>query len=242
MDPDALVPPNAPAMSAGRVLARKEQVMTAIMEEPRPVRSPRRRRMVVLAMVAAVLVGGSATAAYALLKPAPITQLSAGVGCFEEASLHSDVAQVDLKGLDPIARCEEVWADGAFGAGRTAPALIACVYPSGALAIMPGKNAADCEEVGLPQPLPGQIDLLVRFDALKQTIFGKLDACPSVKDATELVLSELRSGGHTGWTVELGSKSGLWDEASDPDRICRAHFIDERKVAVLINGPGRAHA
>lgn len=242
MDPDGLVPPSAPAMSAGRVLARKEQVLTAIMEEPRPQRSPRRKRMLVLAAVAAVLVGGSATAAYALLKPAPITLLSAGVGCFEEASLQSDVAQVDLKGLDPIARCAEVWADGAFGAGREAPALIACVYPSGALAVIPGSRGVECDEVGLPQPQPGQIELLVKFDALKQTISGELDACPSIKDATELVSSKLRSGGYTGWTVELGNKSGLWDEASDPNRICRARFIDERKVVEILNGPARAHA
>jgi hypothetical protein len=195
----------------------------------------------VLAAMAAVVVGGSATAAYALLKPAPVTQLSAGVGCFEEASLRSDVAQVDLKGLDPVARCEKAWSDGAFGAGRKAPALITCVYPSGALAVIPGKSGVECDEVGLPQVQPGQIELLVSFDGLKQTISGKLDACPSVKDATELVLSELQSAGHTGWTVELGKKSGLWDEASDPDRICRAQFIDERKVVVIVNGPKRAH-
>ncbi len=242
MEPEALVPVSAPAMSAGRVLARKEQVMTAIMEERRPARAVRRKRTMVLAMVAAVLVGGSATAAFALLAPAPITQLSAGVGCFEEVSPRSNVVQTDLDGLDPVARCEKLWAEGVFGTGRTAPALVACVYPSGALAIIPGTNAADCDAVGLPRPQPGQIELLVKFDKFQRSVRGKLDACHSVKDATELVLSELNSAGYTDWTVELGAKSGRWDEAADPDRICRVSFDDDRKVAFIVNGPPRAHS
>jgi hypothetical protein len=40
------------------------------------------------------------------------------------------VAVVDLDGLDPVARCQEVWAGGGMGRPKPAPPLVACVDPA----------------------------------------------------------------------------------------------------------------
>lgn len=237
MDRELLVPPSAPAVSAGRVLARREQVLNT-WQQSEPKRSPRRRRVLVMAALAAILAGGTATTAYALLKPAPVTQLGAGVGCFEEASLSADVTVVDLNGLDPVQRCREVWASGGMGDGREVPPLITCVYPSGALAVLPGNSADECEKVGLPQPEAGQIDKLIRFDALKQAILVKVGAkagrCATAEEALQIVTSELRSHGFTDWTAELA------DGAAGASCVSLA-FLGDRRVVMLTSTQSDRH-
>jgi hypothetical protein len=207
MDVDPMAPPAAPPMAPGRVLARKEQVMSAFIDAKRPSRR-RRRRLFLLAAFAALFVGATGTTAYALLKPAPVTVLGAGVGCFEKASLRADVAVVSLKGLDPVSRCREVWASGGFGEGRKVPHLVACVYPtSGAVAVVPGRDESVCDRNGFRRPEPGQIDKVVLFDRLRQAIEERLHAvpggCADAAAATAAVDAELRVRNLTGWRVEF---------------------------------------
>lgn len=154
-----------------------------------------------------VLLGLLAVGAYARLRPGPVTQLGAGVGCFAKASLRSDVAVVELNGLDPIARCQEVWANGGMGKPRPAPQLVACVYPSGALAVLPGEDPVTCDRLGLREPAPGELDRLRRFDAMQQAVAQRLgirhNPCVNPDTAYRVITAELRAHGFTDWRVEL---------------------------------------
>jgi hypothetical protein len=164
------------------------------------------RRVVAVAIAVLVLLAMVAVGAYARLRPGPATQVGAGVGCFAKASLRSDVAVVELGGLDPIARCQEVWASGGIGRPRPAPRLVACFYPSGALAVLPGKDSAICDKLGLREPAVGEVDRLRRFDATQQAIMQRLElkrsSCVNPAAAYRVITAELRAYGFTDWRVE----------------------------------------
>jgi hypothetical protein len=206
MEPDALLPPTPPDMPSGRLLARKEQVMEAFHAHRNGSVRRRRRRLVMFGAAAALLVGGTATTAYAMLKPEPVTRMS-GIACFSEASLGSDAAIVELEGRDPIEVCRRLWQEGAMGGSRKAPNLIACVYPGGALAIVPGKDPAECEAIGMRRPEAGYVDSLVAFDRFQQAVLARFraqpDGCASERVARQIVEEELRNHNLTGWTIEV---------------------------------------
>jgi hypothetical protein len=201
-----VTPPPAPDLPADRLRRRTEQVMVAFTRlQPRAARR-RHRRVVAVAVAVLLLLGLLAVGAYARLRPGPVTQLGAGVGCFAKASLRSDVAVVELGGLDPIARCQEVWAGGGLGRPRPAPPLVTCVYPSGALAVLPGTVPASCDRLGLREPAAGEIDRLRRFDAMQQAIKRRLGlmhrACIDPATAARAITAELRAHGFTDWRVQ----------------------------------------
>jgi hypothetical protein len=204
-DPTVISPP-APDLSADRLQRRTRQIMVAFTRLQPPTARRRHRRTATVAIAVLVLLGLLAVAAYARLRPGPVTQLGAGVGCFAKASLRSDVAVVELRGLDPIARCQEVWASGGMGRPRPAPRLVACVYPSGAVAVLPGRDATICDQLGLREPAAGEIDRLHRFDAMQQTIEQRLGvrhrACVNPSTAYRVITVELRAYGFTEWRVE----------------------------------------
>jgi hypothetical protein len=202
----AVSPPPAPDLAADRLQRRAGQVMAAFTPLPPATARRRRRRTAVVAVAAAALLGLLAVGAYARLRPGPVTQLGAGVGCFTKASLRSDVAVVDLEGLDPIARCQAVWASGGMGRPRPAPPLVACVYPSGAVAVLPGRDTAVCDRLGLREPAAGELDRLRRFDRLRQAIGRRLGvgqrACVDPATADRVITAELRANGFGDWRVE----------------------------------------
>jgi hypothetical protein len=200
----AVSPPPAPELPADRLQRRAEQVMAAFTRlQPA---AARRRRTVVVAVAALALLALLGVSAYARLRPGAVTQLGAGVGCFARASLRSDVAVVDLDGLDPVARCQQVWASGGMGRPRPAPPLVACVYPSGAVAVLPGRDAAVCDRLGLRTPAAGELDRLRRFDRMRQAIDRRLQvrqrACVDPATADRVITAELRAHGFTDWRVE----------------------------------------
>jgi hypothetical protein len=206
MELDANLPPTPPDLPPGRLLARKEQVMEAFHTHHDAPARRRRRRLLALGTATALLVGGSATTAYALLKPEPVTRMS-GIACFNDASLDSDAAVINLEGRDPIEACRQLWQEGAMGRSRKAPDLIACVYPGGGLAIVPGKDPAKCEKIGMRRPEPGYVDSLVAFDRFEQAVLSRFRAqpegCTSEAAARQIVEEELRNHNLTGWTIEV---------------------------------------
>jgi hypothetical protein len=204
-----VIPPPAPDLSADRLQRRTEQVMVAFTWLAPPTARWRHRptrRVAAVAIAILALLGMLAVGAYARLRPGPVTQLGAGVGCFAKASLRSNVAVVELGGLDPITRCQEVWASGGMGRPRPAPQLVACVYPSGALAVLPGKDPATCDKLGLREPAAGEIDRLRRFDAMQQAITKRLgiqhNPCVNPATAYRVITAELRAHGFSDWRVE----------------------------------------
>jgi hypothetical protein len=247
-----VTPPPAPDLSADRLQRRKGQVMGAFARlEPPAARWRHRptRRVAAVTIAVLVLLGLLAMGAYARLRPGPVTQLGAGVGCFAKASLRSDVAVVELKGLDPIARCQEVWASGGMGKPRPAPRLVACVYTSGALAVLPGRDPAICDRLGLREPAPGEVDRLRRFDAMQQAIAQRLqlERSPCVNPATayRVITAELRAHGFTDWRVEPlrmdASGRGLGPLTRVSQQGCAMiGFRGDRRTVELVVEPSRS--
>jgi hypothetical protein len=242
-----VIPPPAPVLSAGRLQRRTTQVMDAFTRLAPPPARWRHRRTAVVAAAVLVLLGLLAVAAYARLRPGPVTQLGAGVGCFAKASLRSDVAIVDLDGLDPIARCQEVWASGGMGEPRPAPRLVACVYPSGALAVLPGRDTAICDRLGLREPAAGEIDRLRRFDAMRQMIERRLrvrrDPCVDPATAYRVITAELHAYGFADWRVErfrmdaAGRVFGPLAEAGRRGCAMIGYRGDRRVVELVVEAP-----
>jgi len=72
------------------------------------------------------------------------------VGCYAQASLHSNTAIVH--GADPIATCAEIWREGAMDTSRgpSSPHLVACAYEGSPVALVfPGSGSAVCRHLGL---------------------------------------------------------------------------------------------
>lgn len=218
--------------------------------EPRRARWRRHptRRATVVALAVLLLVGLLAVGAYARLRPGPVTELGAGVGCFAKASLRADVAVVELNGLDPIARCQEVWARGGIGKARRAPQLVACVYPSGALAVLPGKDTAVCDRLGLRQPATGEVDRLRRFDAMQQAVKQRLglerSACVNPTTAHRVINEALRVYGLGDWRVELyrmDAAGSVFGPLAKVDRhgCAMIGFQGDRRVVHLVVEPSQ---
>lgn len=95
--------------------------------------------------------------------PTGAGKLDLSVGCYAEASLHTDTTIVH--GADPIATCTELWREGVVDtrlrrlervdgieprAHRSAPPLVACAYEdSSAAHVFPGSSTAVCRRLGL---------------------------------------------------------------------------------------------
>lgn len=241
--------PESPGLSPERQRSRRAQVVQGYSQLRRAQR--RRRRLAVTVVASALLLIGSlGVAAYAQLRPGRLTTLQSGVGCFEGASLRADVAVVDLKGMDPIQRCRQVWVDGGlrrggvnaildkvFGRQRSAPPLVACVYPSGALAVLPGRDAATCGRLGLRQPGPGELARLQRFDAFKQAVIDRWFAhseCVDPRAARTGIERLLETYALDGWRVvtldEIEPGAGKFDR----DRPCALlDFRSDQRLVVL---------
>jgi hypothetical protein len=95
---------------------------------------------------------------------------------------------------------------GALGRPRPAPPLVACVYPSGALAFFPGRDTAVYDRLGLREPAAGDLDQLRRFGAMRQAIERRLGvrqrACVDPATADRVLIAELRAHGFGDWRVE----------------------------------------
>ena len=208
------------------------------------------RLAVAIAAPALLLVGSLGVAAYAELRPGRVMLLQAGVGCFEAPSLRADVAVVDLKGMTPIEQCRQVWAQDGFRRGRIdgfldrlsgraqeAPPLIVCVYPSGALAVLPGEGPEVCGQVGLREPAPGEIARLQRFDTFKNEVISRWFAtseCPDPEIARNGIERLLKAYRLNDWRVATLDEIEPNAEKFNGTRPCALLDIrNDQKVIVL---------
>jgi hypothetical protein len=95
--------------------------------------------------------------------PAGAGALDRSVGCYAQASLHTDTTIVH--GADPIATCAELWREGVVDTrlrrleregkieprpNRSSPHLVACAYDGSSVAhVFPGPGPAVCHRLGL---------------------------------------------------------------------------------------------
>jgi hypothetical protein len=238
-----LRPPDPPRFSPDRQRRRREQVLEGY-QRLQPTQRRRVRLVAAVVIPALLLVGTAGVAAYARLRPGPVTVLEAGVGCFEKPSLRADVAIVDLRGLDPVERCREVWASGALprgrldkimATGRSTPTLISCIFPTGALAVFPGQDPADCGRLGLREPAPGELARLQRFDAFKQAVIQRYFAasdCVDPKVARQGVERLLKAHQMDGWRVVTLDEVEAGAARFDKQRPCA--LLDLRANSRLV--------
>jgi hypothetical protein len=216
MTDSQLRPPEPPTLPDSHWERRRRQVMDGF-EQARPARRGRRRALITVVVAALLVVAAVSAGAYARSRPGQVTVLEAGVGCFASQSLTADVAIVgNLNGADPLARCREVWASGGvdrgwrskllarLGRDRSVPQLVACVYPTGALAVFPGKDAAVCDRLGLRQPAAGEIAQLQRFDAFRNAVVSRYftqSECVNPAVARRGIRQQLKAHRLAGWQV-----------------------------------------
>lgn len=199
--------PDVSESAHGRALM--EEIVT--METPtaqtlgaRPLQLPRsrlirNRRVLIPGLVVAILSVGFTF--YALRQVTePLT-----IGCYARADIEADTAVVGADGGSAVAACEELWRQGAFGAGPVPP-LAACVLPSGAVGVFPSSGQDTCGTLGLAAvesgSYPEEFDEVVGLrTALVDEFLAR--GCVSEQQAVDLVKEEFRARGLGQWTVEV---------------------------------------
>jgi hypothetical protein len=219
----------APAESASA--QRLFEKITGVAYQPAPRPPDRRRwRAYVTSVLAAVAIGGGV--AYAVTYGQATKNLN--VGCYAQASLQGVVSAVPSHGGDPVGVCRKAWIAGQVGPGGPPPSLVACVLPSGQAGVFPATGPADdvCGRLGLAPiggPAIGSPPTSVpAVFALRDRVVAALQhSCLGGPQAVDLVQTELRRAGLTGWTVTIATPF-------TPARPCASPAFDEPGQRVLI--------
>lgn len=186
----------------------------------RPERSVRRRLAFAIAIALLAIVSIAAT--WLLLREVtdPIS-----VGCYQDASLDSDVVAVTSGGALDVSLCEPVWEDATLtndavvSAGQVPP-LTGCVTNTGNLAVFPSNDDNLCQLLGLadlnPESIPGgdairqlNDDLVAHFAA---------NECQTIEDAEADIRWILDSRGFDDWRIKTTS--------GGPSRPCASFGLD----------------
>jgi hypothetical protein len=229
-----------------------------------PIQTQRRRgysRTAVAALLAAVLVGGTAVV-FALTSSPTSDPLS--VGCYAHLDLDANAAIISLAdlgtGITPAAACASRW-EGAFG---TSPprAIVTCVVPGGGTGVFPNEEGMApedaCRSIGAVLPAEGtlfggltaeQVRLLAAdLEARNARVADRPECGGNVTLKAEIQAS-LMTFGTERWTIDdLTSPSQPW---TFPDgttgsvpvprtadgQICSHYAIDAgTSTVILVNG------
>ena len=203
---------------------------------------PRRRRRRRIALVVVPIALVSAGAGYALLEPA---RVDVGPACGSEAKIGlGDLTVLSPDAGDPVAACAALWRQGVVsgdGVRRAeAPALTACVAPTGVVMVLPGSGPGFCEQAGGSDLPPGYRERRERFAAL----FSALDArfsrgdgggrnpdfeCVSDYASAEAIIRRiLDEHGFADWRIAAS------DERFGADRRCASLAYDEQHKTVTV--------
>jgi hypothetical protein len=177
----------------------------------RPVPARRRRRIVVPALAAAGLLGG--TVAYAVLRePAAKPQ---NAGCYESADLEATTLVVSVGAEGPAAACAEVWRRGLLGPGGEVPPLTECLLTTGVVGVFPARTSGQdvCNSLArssttvpagpASSTVPPSADVNERFRLLRESVLPQFlgAACLDPGSATDIVRGELDRAGLRDWRV-----------------------------------------
>lgn len=226
VDPSTLPEParSQKALDAMERILRGDFISTD-RRRPRRMRSlgRSRRRRLYLVPVAAATVLAAATLAWALSR-GPTQSLS--IGCYATIDLQGRAAVVSATDASPVAACERLWLDGAFG--KPPPPLEACVLPSGTIGVFPSPEGDSCKRLNLV-PIPGGSEPSAAVVELQNALVDAfLERCVSETQARRLVRDELRRLNLRDWHL---STSGRFTSA----RPCASLAFDEeaREVSLV---------
>jgi hypothetical protein len=162
---------------------------------------PRRRRWVAGALFATLAAGGG-TIAWAVSRhdkaPDP-TQIA----CHQRPDLKSSIIALANNGEDPLAQCTSAWRKQMPDWGPP-PTMIACVSPTGIIAVVPGDDAT-CATLGLAkldQGIDDQQRILLAFEDSVTTEVGEM-GCVLPERVKQIVEKRLVQFALNGWTVSI---------------------------------------
>ncbi|NOX23053.1 MAG: hypothetical protein GXP36_08180 [Actinobacteria bacterium] len=219
--------PNADSASA-------QALFEAITNSPRPDRSRvrRRRRIIALAVLAALL---AAATWVALTRD--ITAV--GVACYGTTDLDADRVGIAPAVAPTVDLCVAPWEEGPLTnpdvARGQVPPLTGCVTAEGILAVLPTDDPTICESLGLATPNPSQQP--DRLDSIAQTEAEIVDyiageECVAPDEAEVRVRSILDDNGLKDWTITR--------QPTRTDRPCTSIAFDTAaKTVILVPHPLR---
>lgn len=190
--------PKARALFANIVATRRSQ-------SHRRRRSTRRRLTIAIAVALLAVVSIAATWLFLRDVSDPIS-----VGCYQDASLDSDVVAVTSGGALDVSLCEPVWEDGTLTNNDVAPhgqvpPLIGCVTNSGNLAVFPSNDENLCQILGLADPNPESVPEGDTIRQLNDDLVAHFAAneCQPIEETETDIRRILDSRGFEGWQIEV---------------------------------------
>jgi hypothetical protein len=235
MTDELFIPPERD-LPPGRLLRRKEHLVSELSVWDRAARRRRRRVVLILIPAVIVLLGLTGFTTYALIREP--THLES-IGCFETAELDGNIAVVNADGRDPTAICADLWREGAMGHGPAPESLAACVLTTGPVGVFPSSGDDTCEQLGLADLPPTYAAEGRRFAELRDAILDHLGEpasgsslgspkCVGEEEARAVVRRELDAHGYADWGIELSQEFTA-------ERPCaEASFDGKEKTVVLI--------
>lgn len=197
------------ATIAGADSPKARALLAEIVATPRPQPSParptRRRIVVVIAAVVLAVVTVAATWLYLRNVSDPVS-----VGCYQDASLDSDVVATASGGMLDVSVCEPVWAEGTLTNDRVAPngqipPLKGCVTNTGNLAVFPSNDENLCQTLGLADLNPGSVPEADMIRQLNHDLVAHFAAneCQPIEAAAIDVRNILDDYSHNNWDIEI---------------------------------------
>jgi hypothetical protein len=178
---------------------RLGDAIQAAITDPAAARSRRlRRRWVLLAVGALLLLGGPLAAARLLNEPEKLATSS--IGCYQDAAMRGGVFIIWTGDRTPVEACAAALRE----AGEPVPPLVACAY-KGAVAVLPGRDQSVCQRQAVEPLPPGYAPALGKVAELEKAILAieaSADCLPPAVLA-DRVQRLLDRSGWTGWTTWL---------------------------------------
>jgi hypothetical protein len=172
----------------------------------------RRRRLVLFALVPALLGVGTGAWALTQMRGEDVTY---GIECHDEPSLHSSATGVlTADGRDPVAACAAaMWPDG------DAPELVACAHTDHPIvSVFPGSGPRLCGRLGLAVVPAGYREAARRTHAMVVELQSRLNRrrCYSEREGVEIGNSVLARHGFGDWKMKTIGFGDVYGE----HRVC----------------------
>ncbi|MEZ5176612.1 MAG: hypothetical protein R2823_10505 [Acidimicrobiia bacterium] len=201
----------------------KSRVLAA---DRRPLRATR-RRILVVALVAAFALASTAAAIYLAREPSD----PAGIGCYQAATL--DAPQFGVRAPSSLhpSECEQLWADGTLTNPSVVPKgeipqLVGCVNPAGGLAVFPSNDDQLCDRLGLARyEEPTRTDV-VELNVQLLGLFTT-EKCMTMDDAQTRVEDILTAQGLSNWSVTVTTPASA-------DRPCASFSLNGSDHTILL--------
>ncbi|MEN8040690.1 MAG: hypothetical protein ABFR95_04215 [Actinomycetota bacterium] len=195
------------------------RILSAATQESKrpPFLAQRRRTILVVVAFAALLLVAAAWLA-ATRSPSNLS-----VTCYSETRLDSDRHGTVASGQPDASGCAQFWENGTLTSPLISegevPPLVACVPPSGGLAVFPTSDPEICQDLGLAEPLEPEVPLDAVASATEEvTDYIQESDCQPLDEAETEIRRILDQNGLDDWEITRGP--------DHPDRPCASVAYD----------------